>query len=420
MTAKLLLFAETRALRINPKGLCLASLHFIDCIGTGVYFSTVALYLTRSSGFTASQVGIALGIGALFGLVGNTISGRVSDRLTPGKYLFALLLSLGVVYLLLPTVSTNLQLWTWSAFAFGLKYACTPPFVTLISRAFVSTARATGRALVRSYGNLGMSLGALTAVVGLATEAESFLAVSPLLDAVSFLTAASLCFAGLRDEEVLRPSKVAERSLLDPRKRVWTAPLILAVGVTTVLTLHSSLLGMGISLLISQVGQMPAILAPVIVLMNTVLVILLQVNASALVGGTLSGAVRWSRIGGIVLAGSTVILALSTQTQITFIATVGIIAAAVLVTIAELMLNSAFFYLGTGVGAERLRGRYASCFQNAHIVEGAVGPVLWGTLITAGVAGGWLVIAIIIGAAAVIYPRVMQPLRELTTDEESN
>lgn len=132
----------------------------VDCIGNGMQFSTLALYLNRESGLSVLQIGLGLAIGGGFGLLSNLVSGRLSDAWGGRRLLAGLLVALGVVFFFLPLVHGLLGFVVFAVCYSLLHFSCGAPFMSLIGDAFASADRARGRAMIRSFGNAGMALGA--------------------------------------------------------------------------------------------------------------------------------------------------------------------------------------------------------------------------------------------------------------------
>lgn len=82
----------------------LVALHMIDCVGNGLQFSTLALYLNRQTGLSVWQIGLGLAVGGGSGLLSNLLSGRLADVWGGRRLLTGLLVSLGGAFLLLPLV----------------------------------------------------------------------------------------------------------------------------------------------------------------------------------------------------------------------------------------------------------------------------------------------------------------------------
>src|SRR5450759_5615408 len=76
----------------------LVVIHVVDCVGNGIQFSTLALYLNRQAGLSVWEIGLGLAIGGAFGLVSNLAAGRLADRWGGRRLLAGLLVGLGGVF----------------------------------------------------------------------------------------------------------------------------------------------------------------------------------------------------------------------------------------------------------------------------------------------------------------------------------
>ncbi|WP_405151434.1 MFS transporter [Sphaerisporangium sp. NBC_01403] len=392
-----------RATRGHTDARRLVAVHVVDCVGNGVQFSTLVLYLNRQSGLSVWHIGLGLAVGGAFGLVSNLVAGRLSDRWGGRRLLAGLLIGLGAVFCLLPLVRSLGAFILFATVYSLLHFSCGAPFISLIGDAFGAQDRARGRAMIRSFGNAGMALGAGASAILLAAAPGSFLAASPFVNAGSFLLA-GLMVARLRGGAVKRRPDAA------PRTSGWHAAfergMPSMIVTTSVLGLHSSLLAVGIPLWISVTGVVPPWSIPVLIGLNTVLVVAFQVAAAERSGVSFPTAVRGSRVAGVVGAAGCAVMAVSLWPGSTAVAAVILVAGFGLLTVTELLQNGAAFYLGLNLGPDDRRGEYASAFHLTQIIEGVLGPLVIGAVFAGGDGAAWLVFTAALLAAAALYRRV--------------
>lgn len=388
MAASMTLARSWRDARGNPDARRLVAIHVVDCVGNGVQFCTLALYLNRQSGLSVWQIGLGLAVGGAVGLVSNLVAGRLSDRWGGRRLLSSLLISLGVVFFLLPLVR---GLVAFIAFAIAyslLHFSCGAPFMSLIGEAFSTRDRARGRAMVRSFGNAGMALGAAASAILLAADADGFLKSSPFINGVSFLLAGLMVTRLGVGGTPRRPAGATEtgwpHAALEPGMPAM-------IFTTSVLGLHSSLLAVGIPLWISATRVVPPWLIPVLIGLNTVLVVAFQVAAAERAGRSFRAAVSGSRLAGLIGAAACAVLSMSLWPRSSLLAGLILVAGFLMLTATELLQNGAAFYLGLNLGPDDRRGEYASAFHVTQIVEGVLGPFLIGAAFAGAHGRSWLI-----------------------------
>ncbi len=399
-----------RDTRGRPDARKLVVLHMVDCVGNGVYFSTFALYLNRHAGLSTWTIGTGLSVGAAFGLLSNLGVGRIADSVGSRKILAFLLLALSVVFCTLPLVCNLVSLLVFSVAFSALHFSCAAPFVALIGAAFPGSDRARGRALIRSFGNVGMAVGAALSAGLLAVAAKFFLTASPYVNAASFaLTGIIVITLGIgtgKNHRERRPRAAGLHAVILPGM-----PMMLLV--TCILGLHSSLLAVGVPLWISVTHLVPAWLIPALIGLNTVVVVALQVSAAEYAGRSFGSAVQASRIAGLFGVAACAILAASALHRSYVIAAVTLVFGFALLTVMELLQNGATFFFGLNLGPDERRAEYASAFNVTEIIEGTAGPLLIGAVFARQTPWSWLVFAGMIAIATVAYAQVAARLGHL-------
>jgi MFS family permease len=394
----------------QPNARRLVVLHVLDCVGNGVQFSTFALYLNRHAGLSPWTIGLGLAVGGGCGLLSNLVVGRLTDAWGGRRVLSTLLVALGLAFTLLPLVDSLSRLVAFSILYSILHFGCAAPFISLISAAFPASDRARGRALIRSFGNAGMAVGAAVSAGLLALAPAGYLAASPFVNAVSFVVA-GLIVTRLRVGS--RPGEPVRRPPSAGLHAVTSRGLPTMVAVTSVLGLHSSLLAMGVPLWISVTRVLPAWTVPALIGLNTLLVIALQVPAADRAGRSFGSAVTASRVAGGIGAGGCAVLAASVWRPAPLVATAAVVLGFVLLTAMELLQNGAYFFLSLNLGPDERRAEYASAFQLTQIVEGILGPLAIGAAFAVPSAWSWLAFAAVIIAASALYQRVAVGVRRL-------
>lgn len=389
----------------------LVLLHIADCIGNGVYFSTCALYLNRHSGLGALVIGVGIAVGAACGLFSNLAIGRLADARGPRRILTLLLLGLGASYCTLPLVSNIATLICFSVISSVFHFSCGSPFVALIGEAFPDSDRARGRALIRSFGNAGMAVGAAGAAVLLAVFPHGFLDASPFVNGASFI------IAGL----MVATLKIGNKPVRQPVRNTglhaaFSSGMPGMILATSVLGLHSSLLAVGVPLWISVTHIAPTWVIPVLIGINTIIVVLCQIGAAEYAGKSFNAAIRASRAAGLIGITASIVIAVSAWHRSTVLAITAVCSGFILLTIMELLQNGATFYLGLNIGPDSQRAEYASAFNLTEIIEGSLGPLLIGFTFAWQDPWSWLIFAGLIATATAFYGVISARISHLETE----
>ncbi|MEU6807658.1 MFS transporter [Streptomyces sp. NPDC046831] len=376
--------------RYYAVGLC-------DALGLGMYLSLSVLFLNRAAGLTNQQIGIVLGISGVASLLGAMPIARTAERLGVRAVLGALFAIRCAAFLALSAVSSFGQA-LGAAAAAGLLSRGVGPLIEsgLISR--VRDAQAVGAlARLRTLRNAGMAAGALPAGAAIAAgEAWAYRAVL-VASAVLFLCCAAVC-RGF-------PASVAAPAGPGGRTRILhNRPFLGITALYGAFTLSALLLGIGMPLWIVQQTQAPSWSVTLIQLLNTVIVVVLQVRLSR-------GSERLARaralmcLGGL-LAGLGALVVPLTALGAGRLDLLVVVGAAVLLSLGELLITA-----GT-TGAALLhipqdqKTSHLAALNLGFAVTTVVGPPLISTTVGWDWAGwvGWAALFTTLGLLALRVP----------------
>ncbi len=370
----------------------------VDRTGSGVWAAASVLYFTYVCGMDARQLGVLLGVGAAAGIAGSPLAGRAAERL-PVRWLLigCHLLRIGTMGLLLVVddFATLLPAVALTCLAERAAKTLEMLFATRIA----GERRGTYQALFRSVANAGYALGAGIAAIGLAMGTTNAYRALIVANALSFAFAAVLVW---RTREPAGRGLVAAASGEEPAAAPAAAPspwrdrgYLLFVALDMPLNLDDSILNVGLPLWLVHHTGAPHAVVPVFLILNTVLVVLLQLRVSARAQGPhgAAAAVGWY---GLTLLGCCLLTALATGGG-PWTASLALLAAAMLVTLAELMRSVSSWELAVVLAPPGAQASYLGVAGMAQSVQKSVGPLLLtGVVMTAGPAG-WLAL----GAATV-------------------
>jgi MFS family permease len=357
---------------------------FVDSLGTGLFIAGSALFFTKVIGLSTAQIGIGLTLAGIAGLTGAVPIGRVADRIGGKPALVGLYTWRGVCFAIYPFVHDAPTFYV-VAFLIGVAEWSSGPITQSVVGAFVSgESRVRTMAAIGSVRNVGFTIGALLATFVLAAHSAVVFSGLVFADAATFLGAAAVLS---RLPMGTRPSTGPAKSTKGgPRVR---DPMFLSLtALNGVLYIHSILLTVGLPLWISTHTSAPLPVVGVVVVINTIMVILLQVPLSKGVSGIRPAARRqlWSSWG---LAACCALVAFTHDTgKIT--ATVLLVAAAVAMTLGEIWQSIGAWGISYALAPQHRQASYLSVYHLGLTGSSVVGPALITIAVIGHGAVGWL------------------------------
>jgi MFS family permease len=276
----------------------LAAISFVDAIGSGMYYTSSALYFTLVVGLSPAQVGAGLSIGGLVGLIGSVPVGILADRVRAGQVYIWLQVIRGIAFTAYCFVGSFPLFALVSAVA-GLTEAALPPVAQSVVAASVpADHRVDTLAKSRALRNVGFGLGAVvaTGAIGLGSgHAFRWLVAG---NAASYYLIAVL-LAAIGVGRVAVPADPSRRRTL---RFVPRARYLAVTGLSGILAVHSTLLVVAVPLWFVGHTPVPPVVIGMLVTVNTVLAVLFQARF-AQPCRTVPGAVRGALLAGVALAG---------------------------------------------------------------------------------------------------------------------
>ncbi|WKD32970.1 MFS transporter [Streptomyces xanthophaeus] len=377
----------------------------LDRAGTGVWAASSVLYFTFVVGLDAGQLGLLLGAAGVAGIAGSPLAGHLADRFQVRTLLIGChLIRLGALCVLLVVTDFGLLLLLFAVTHLGDRAAKT--LEMLFATRVAGERRSTYQALSRSSANAGYALGAGLAAVGLAVGTRGAYQVLILADALSFLVAAALVWRTRephgRGLVVARPGAEEGPPAAGPspwRDRGYLRFVLLDIPMN----LDDSILGVGVPLWLVGHTAAPHALIPAFLVINTVLVVALQLRVSA--------RVRDARQA----AGAAGLYGLTTLACCLFLATApaggawaasaALLAAAVLATAAELMRSVSSWELAVSLAPREARASYLGVAGMAQSVQKSAGPLLLTGAVMAAGPAGWLALGAGVAGLSLVQRR---------------
>jgi MFS family permease len=370
----------------------------VSAIGTGAFLSVSVVFVTRIVHLSAATLGLGLTVSAAIALGTAVPIGILADHVGPKRVLVAICVWRGACFVAYPFVQDTWQFLAVVCLLGVVERSAAPMEQALVGQAVGPDERVRVLAVLRSVRNVGLTLGALLGSIGLLVDTRPGYAAILLTNAATFAVCAVLA---ARLPLLAGPATGLRRRFSAAVLR--DRPFLGFTLVSAVLTVHMTLLSVGLPLwIVDHTDVSHAIVAPLLVV-NTVLAVALQVRASR---GTedIAGAARALRRAGFALA-ATCLLALAVPRLPVLVGAGVLVVAMVALTAGELLQSAGGWggsYLLARPGQE---GVYLSVFWLGVSLQQIAAPAVLTWVVGAGT-WGWLGLAAVVLAAGLAAPAV--------------
>ncbi|MFG2651363.1 MFS transporter [Streptomyces sp. NPDC048436] len=377
----------------SERVLILAS--FVNRVGNGLFNSASALYFTLVVRLPAAQVGLALTVAGLIGLLAGIPGGHLADRRGPRTIM---MLALAVQT---AAMSALVFVESWAALAVVATIdqlaasAAGAAWGALVVRA--GTAQpALFRAKLRTYVNLGVILGTVGAGLAVAANTRTAYVVLIVGNAASFALCALLLF--------LLPHY---RSLPPPsRQRRWIAltdrPFVTFTALFGAMGLQYPVVSLLLPIWISQHTDAPRWTVAAVAAMNAAVCVLLQTRIGSRIETPRDGG-RAFRTAGLLFLVSCPLMALTAHAPMWVAA--GLVVAAICIhSLGEVWESSAGFALGFGLAPDHAQGQYQGLLGLGFSAGQALAPAVLTTLVLGLGTTGWLLLGVFFAAVGAAGP----------------
>jgi MFS family permease len=362
----------------------------VNAFGNGITLPFLFIYLHNVRGIDLGVVGLIVGSHALVSIVAGPVFGILIDRIGGRRMLGTALAILAVGYALYPLVHEVWQGFLVAAITGIGVGGFWPSQSTLIAGLTPPTQRPAAFAMQRMVMNLGIGLGALTGGLIASTESPGSFTVLFLLNSLTFVVYAGVMLALVPSPDLGGKAQTSERA--GTYRDVLRHRAFVAVIGLNALFIFAGFSGFellpvyakneaGVSE--TQIG--------LVFLVNTVVVVLLQLPIARLVQGRR----RMPALGllGLLWAGAWLVVPIGgAQTATT--ATLVFIAAMVVFAVGECLHGTVHAPLVSDLASPRLLGRYMALSALSWQAGFALGPAVGGFVLDYSPSGVWL------GAAA--------------------
>ncbi|WP_329241818.1 MFS transporter [Actinoallomurus sp. NBC_01490] len=400
--------AKTWVRRLLPEpgpGRLLLLCTAVASLGNGLYMTGGAVYFVRKVGLSPGQVGLGLSIAGVLALPIGVPVGYLADRFGPRGTTAVLALGKALMLTLAAFVHSFA---TYVVVAAILGVAENTGHVArgaLVAGVMGRDGRVRLSAYMRSVFNGGFALASLAAGIVIAVDSTGAYRGLFFGNAAAMVIVSAL-YMRLPRVPGVRPEG-RERSGLGALHDV---PYVLVAQVAGLARIGPTIVAVGIPVWLVTHTSAPRPLAAWLTLINTLIVVFLQVRA-ARGADTVPGASRLQRWTFMVIAGACVITGFSHGVP-GWSAGLILAAAVVLFTFGEIWGEAARWGLRYELAPGKLQGQYGAAFAIGDAVALIVGP----TLVTAvpdrlGLAGWLLLTALFLVALALSRPAVQWAVR---------
>lgn len=372
--------------------LTIASL--VNTTGNGVYLTAGVLYFTREVHLSASQVGIGLSCAGAVTLASGIPAGHLADRHGPrGAYAVTLLLS-SVAMAAFCLVNGFLSFLAVACVGSVAQAASTAARGPIIQR-FGGERPSEFRAYLRSVSNVGVSIGAVLAGWAVAVGTHDSYMLLIIGNAVSFAACAALVMC-------LPPVPVQEPET-GPR---WIAlrdrPYLLLTALDGVMAIEYRVLTVAVPLWLVSKTSAPHWLVSAVLLVNTAMVVGLQVPVSRGIDTPESGGHAFRRAGFAFLL-SCLVLAQSGQKP-EWSAIALLLVGIAVHTVGELWHAAGGFEVSFSLAPSYAVGQYQGVFGMGLGLGEAIGPAVLTTLCIGLGTAGWAITGAIFALTGLAVP----------------
>lgn len=359
--------------------------------GDGAVLATATLFFGVLSGFGVGAVGLALGGGALAGLLLSVPIGILADRV--GIALTAALLSgLSAVAMVLFALAQSSTVYVVGAVAYGVAQASLMPMRQALAASQVGPdARVRMRAMLHTLLNIGLAFGTLWGAVAIAIGQPAFFVATFIGNAV-ICVLTGLGYLTMRATEPIAHLPAME----SPAFR--DARLLALTGVAALLQCTMAFLSVILPIWVATRTAAPEWLAAAVLAMNCVIVIATQLRWATWVESARRARLSaWVAAAGAI--GAAVLVGYSgSVTQPTAI--VLVLAAGLLITIAEVCGGAAAWFQLTRLSPVGRQGEFQSVYGTSTTIARIVGPALLLPLVIAFGLPAWIALGVLIAGGA--------------------
>lgn len=384
---------ESVATELRDRGAlrALLAMQMVSSLGRCVFFACTAIYFTQLVHLEVRQIGLALTCAGAAGVVSSYLAGVLSDLIS-ARRLPAVALVLEGTSLLCLTWATSITAFTVLAVVqVAMNRGGATARQTLVARLFRGPGRTQARSQVRVATNLGIALGGAAAAGVLAASNQTVFRVGFSLAAAMYFLAAWTS-RRIPADQVARHSQTELRPGRGPS--VWRDQrYLLLAGLQGVVVTSYSLLETAVPIWVVTQTEAPPVTVSGILMINTAVVVVLQVRLSrGLEEPAAAARAFW-------VAGILVGLGCGAYFVAAGLPAVGAVVALLLAVFIQSLGEVLFAGAGFSMSFELADSARVGAYQGVYGVGSAAGYMLGPAAVTAAITAG----AVGWGALATLY-----------------
>lgn len=390
----------------------------VRTLGRGVFFTLTVLYLTRIAGMSVAEVATLLTIANAVGVLSSYAGGRLADVVSARRIVQVLLVVEGVALASYTAVTSFGPALTVACLVAAANRGGSSALSAVLARGFRGSERVRARALTRTITNAGIAVGGGVAGIALLLDTAAAYRTTMVLAGGAYLAASWICRrlpasvdAAPRD----RTQPVAGRGpVRDPR---YVAMTFLAA----VFSLQFAVTEIAMPIWVTEHTSAPPVMVSVLLLVNTVVVIALQVPLSRRTH-QVPVAARAVLSGALCMAAACLVFAVSGETSGVALTVALLLVAMLVISLGEVLQQSGVFGLAFELAPISHAGAYQGFFGMGYAVGQTVAPLVVAHTILRAPLMGWTTVAAMLataGAAMVVICRGAEPQDEPTPDAPS-
>jgi MFS transporter len=362
----------------------LAAGTLLSAVGNGAWYTSWALFLTRSVGLSPAQVGVGMTVAGAVGLLAATPLGWVADRAGAREVYAGLLVAQAAVSLAYLAVSGMAAFLAVACLGQAAGSGGSARNALVLGLTEREEERLATLGALRSISHVGWALGALAGAVIIGVDSRAGYVALLVLNAASYAAYALL---------VASVPRVCARARARGLRVVRDRPYVTLAGLMGVLALCWAMMSSGLPLWVALHTGAPRSISGIVVVLNSAAIALLQVRVSRTM--TAPGvAARGAVLSASLLASSCLLFALTaggSGAGVVFV----LLVAAVVHTAGELLFVAASWGLSIPLMPPDSPGEYQGVFATGEATALMAAPALMTTLVADWGQPGWLVLAAI-------------------------
>ena len=387
-----------RGVPLDPTLRTMALGQFANRFAGGALMTTSALYFTRHQGFSATEVGLALSVSALVGLLVNVPAGQLADTRGPTRVLSWLMLGAALTAWPPAFAPTPLALTLLLSVQAVFLSASGAVYQGVIAQLATGGRGVRFKAYLRAVTNTAIGLGSM--VGGLALLVDEDWAYISVFFGQAVLTGFAAWNTTRLPPLPPHPRREGEARLGVLRDRPYAVLMALHMLFVT----HFFIIEIGLVLFIAEHTTAPTVLVSATLVLNTVLVALLQVRLTRHIDTVTDGS-RAFVVAGWLVAGGFVLIGFAQDLDV-WAACALLLVGTVVHVFGEIVGSGGQWSQQMGLAPHERQGQYQGFASLSFGAARVIGPPVAAFLCVGLGRTGWIILAV----AMVLIAHAMTPV----------